>query len=231
MDNEKLRVLVVEDDPNLGTILSEYLDAKGYDATLRTDGDAGFTEFAKGDYDFCILDVMMPKKDGFTLAKEIRKINAKVPVIFLTAKSMKEGTLEGFRSGADDYITKPFSMEELLMRMQAILRRTQEADGKSDKNVFEIGSFSYDYKAQTLTQNGEKQKLTSKENELMRLLCINTNRVLDRSYALKAIWDDDSYFNSRSMDVYITKLRKYLRPDDKVEIVNVHGKGFKLTVS
>lgn len=230
MSTTQLNVLLVEDDPNLGNLLQEYLQNKGYNTTLACDGEEGFKAFAKGSWDFLILDVMMPKKDGFSLAADVRKHDAEVPIIFLTAKSMKEDTLKGFNSGADDYMTKPFSMEELLMRMAAILRRTRDKDAKEDPTTFEIGNYKYDYKDQGLTIHGERQRLTSKENELLRLLCLHMNDVLDRSFALKAIWDDDSYFNSRSMDVYITKLRKHLKQDPKVEIVNVHGKGFKLKV-
>lgn len=230
MSSKPTNVLLVEDDPNLGTILKEYLDAKGYTTTLKTDGEEGFTAFTKGGWDFLILDVMMPKKDGFSVAADVRKHDQEVPIIFLTAKSMKEDTLKGFQSGADDYITKPFSMEELLMRMEAILRRIREPENKNEQTEFEVGQYAYNYKDQGLTINGERQRLTSKENELLRLLCLNMNQVLDRSFALKAIWDDDSYFNSRSMDVYITKLRKHLKQDESVEIVNVHGKGFKLKV-
>lgn len=226
---EKFRLLVVEDDPNLGTILAEYLSAKAYYVKLCQDGEQGFEEFNKHEYDLCVFDVMMPKKDGFTLAKEIRKLNSKIPIIFLTAKSMKEDTIEGFKSGADDYVTKPFSMEELLLRISAILRRTHADDVQnSELKEFKIGMFTFDHNQQLLTLESKTQKLTSKENQLLKLLCQNHNRVLEREFALKAIWGDDSYFNSRSMDVYITKLRKYLRPDESVEIINVHGKGFKL---
>lgn len=228
----KTRLLVVEDDPNLGAILAEYLQTKGYDVTLKTDGQEGFDAFAKSDFDLLLLDVMMPKKDGFTLAREIRKINAKVPFLFLTAKSMKEDAIEGFKMGADDYVTKPFSMEELLMRINAILRRTKKDDGTgTGAKELIIGSFTFNPNEQTLVNSdGEVKKLTSKENQLLRLLGQNINEVLEREFALKAIWGDDSYFNSRSMDVYITKLRKYLRPDESIEIINVHGKGFKLIV-
>jgi len=222
-------VLVVEDDPNLGTILTEYLDAKGYAPKLCTDGQKGYDEFAKGKYQFCILDIMMPVKDGFTLAKEIRKTDKVVPILFLTAKSLKEDTIEGFEVGADDYLTKPFSMEELLMRMNAILRRTQNQATKSPpKKKHEIGSFKFDQDHQTLLIGKKSTKLTSKESDLLGLLCNTGTETLEREYALKAIWGDDSYFNARSMDVYIAKLRKYLKDDPSVEIVNVHGKGFKL---
>ncbi|MEM9022903.1 MAG: response regulator transcription factor [Bacteroidota bacterium] len=232
METTNNRLLVVEDDPNLGVILSEYLEAKGYPTTLCTNGQEGYDAFAASTYCCCILDVMMPVKDGFTLAREIRKTDKGTPIIFLTAKSMKEDTLEGFRTGGDDYITKPFSMEELLMRLQAILRRTRpDEDAAARQETFAIGQFTFDYKQQTLLQADNRQKLTSKESELLRLLCLHKGQTLERSTALKDIWEDDSYFNSRSMDVYIAKLRKYLKGDEAVEIQNVHGKGFKLIVA
>lgn len=226
---KKIKVLVVEDDRNLGAILSDYLNAKGYEATLATDGDEGMKAYKTRSFDFCILDVMMPKKDGFTLAREIRKSDKRLPIIFLTAKAMKEDKIEGFKTGADDYITKPFSMEELLARMSAILRRVNsEPHQKSTLPVFAIGKFTFDPEMQLLALNGHQQKLTSKENELLKLLVENKNEVLDRTTALKMIWSDDSYFNSRSMDVYVAKLRKFLRDDPNVEIITVHGYGFKL---
>ena len=194
--DEKLRILLCEDDENLGMLLREYLQAKGYSAELYPDGEAGFKAFLKNKYDLCVFDVMMPKKDGFTLAQEVRAANAEIPIIFLTAKTLKEDILEGFKIGADDYITKPFSMEELTFRIEAI---------------------------------GDKQtKLTTKESELLGLLCAHANEILQRDFALKTIWIDDNYFNARSMDVYITKLRKHLKDDDSIEIINIHGKGYKL---
>jgi len=178
------------------------------------------------------LDVMMPVKDGFTLAKEIRNMNAAVPIVFLTAKSMKEDTIEGFTVGGDDYISKPFSMEELLLRLKAILRRTKNQKlENTSQNEFTIGKYKFDYNHQQLEINGKQQKLTSKEADLLKLLCINTNDILDRNFALNTIWKDDNYFNSRSMDVYIAKLRKFLKDDPKVEILNIHGRGFKLLVA
>lgn len=228
---QNFRLLVVEDDPNLGTILAEYLRAKNYDITLCVDGDEGFDAFTKKEYDLVISDVMMPKKDGFTMAMEIRKLNSKIPIIFLTAKSMKEDTIEGFKIGADDYITKPFSMEELLLRINAILRRTK-SEIIEDENTkdLSVGVFTFNPNERTLVHGDVHEKLTSKESQLLKLLAQNKNEVLEREFALKAIWGDDSYFNSRSMDVYITKLRKFLRPDTNLEIINVHGKGFKLIV-
>ncbi|MFY9309634.1 MAG: response regulator transcription factor [Bacteroidia bacterium] len=226
---EKVKVLLVEDDPNLGSLLKEYLEAKGFSTVLATNGKQGYDVFSKDKFNICILDVMMPIKDGFTLAKEIRAIDANVPVVFLTAKSMKEDTIEGFNAGADDYITKPFSMEELLVRIKAILRRTDNKPSlQSEQSEFKIGNYKFDYKHQTLEIKGTQQKLTTKEADLLKLLCLNANDILDRNFALKSIWHDDNYFSGRSMDVYIAKLRKYLKEDSSVELINVHGKGFKL---
>lgn len=227
----KPRVLLVEDDPNLGNLLLEYLQAKEYDTTLATNGKEGLTQFKNNVFDVCIFDVMMPVMDGFTLAREVRKLDAETPIVFLTAKSMKEDTIEGFNAGGDDYLTKPFSMEELLLRLKAILRRTKNQTlTNSDQNNFVVGDYKFDFNLQKLEINGKAQKLTTREAELLKLLCINVNDVLDRTFALKSIWHDDNYFNGRSMDVYIAKLRKYLREDPNLEIVNVHGKGFKLLV-
>ncbi len=226
---EKTKVLLVEDDPNLGSLLKEYLEAKGYSTVLAINGKQGYDVFSKDKFGICILDVMMPVKDGITLAKEIRVLDANVPIVFLTAKSMKEDALEGFSVGADDYITKPFSMEELLMRIKAILRRTENKSSKnSEQEEFEIGKYKFDHKHQVLEFKGVQHKLTTKEAELLKLLCLHANEVLDRNFALKSIWNDDNYFNGRSMDVYIAKLRKYLKEDESVELINVHGKGFKL---
>ena len=227
----KIKVLLVEDDPNLGNLLKEYLDAKGYSTVLATDGKKGYDVFSKDKFAICILDVMMPIKDGFTLAKEIRALDTNVPIVFLTAKSMKEDAIEGFSVGADDYITKPFSMEELLVRMKAILRRTENKTSvNSEQTEFKIGKYKFDYKRQTLEIKGVQQKLTTKESDLLKMLCLNINGILDRNFALKSVWGDDNYFSGRSMDVYIAKLRKYLREDSSIELVNIHGKGFKLLV-
>ena len=227
MNDEKVKILLCEDDENLGMLLREYLQTRGYDADLQPDGEAGYKAFTRGKYDMCVFDVMMPKKDGFALASEIRAINSEVPIIFLTAKSMKEDILQGFKLGADDYLSKPFSMEELLSRIESILRRVR---GKKVKDVviFNIGAFTFDAQKQTLAFEGETKKLTTKESELLRLLASNANNILERNYALKSIWEDDNYFNARSMDVYITKLRKLLKDDPNVAIINIHGKGYKL---
>jgi DNA-binding response OmpR family regulator len=225
---QKTKLLLAEDDENLGLLLKEYLVAKGYDATLYPDGEAAYKGFMREHYDICILDVMMPKKDGFTLAKDIRVVNPDIPVIFLTAKNMKEDVLEGFKLGADDYITKPFSMEELIMRIEAILRRTSQESQANSQPVFTIGRYTFDTRKQTLAQGDEIVKLTTKEADLLKLLCQNANKILERNYALRSIWIDDNYFNARSMDVYITKLRKHLKDEPTVEIINVHGKGYKL---
>jgi DNA-binding response OmpR family regulator len=226
---KKVRVLLCEDDPNLGTLLTEYLNAKGFETDLAVDGMEGSKLYKKNTYDFLVLDVMMPVKDGFTLAAEIREEDKHTPILFLTAKSMKEDTLEGFKAGADDYMTKPFSMEELLVRMNAILRRTAALpeDGEEVKE-FKVGTYHFDYNKQRLLNEGQEYKLTTKENELLYLLCKNKNGILERSFALKAIWGDDNYFNGRSMDVYIAKLRKHLKEDKAIEIINIHGRGFKL---
>jgi len=224
-----IRILLAEDEENLGMLLKEYLHAKDFQTDLYPDGKKALNGFKQNTYDLCILDVMMPFMDGFTVAKEIRTFNQTVPIIFLTAKTMKEDVIEGFKIGADDYITKPFSMEELLFRIEAILRRTlNEARGANAQTIFTIGKFVFDTQKQTLQTGDITYRLTTKESELLHLLCENANRVLERNYALRTIWDDDNYFNARSMDVYITKLRKYLKDEPDVEIINVHGKGFKL---
>lgn len=224
-----IKVLLAEDDRNLGNILKAYLEAKGYPTRLTVNGEEAFKAYQREDFDFCIIDIMMPVKDGFSVVKEIRSIDNKIPILFLTAKSLPEDKLKGFELGADDYISKPFSMEELLARMQAILRRSrQDKDMASGASVYSIGDYQFDYPRQILTWKESEQKLTSKEAELLKLLCEAKNEVLDRRYALNKIWFDDSYFNARSMDVYIAKLRKYLREDPRVELLNVHGIGFRL---
>ena len=226
---ESLKILLCEDDENLGMLLREYLQAKGYQATLCPDGEEGYKEFMKTKYDICVLDVMMPKKDGFTLAQEIRQANAEMPIIFITAKALKEAILEGFKIGADDYITKPFSMEELVLRIEAILRRVRGKKNK-ESTLYHIGRFTFDTQKQLLTIGDKQTKLTTKENELLALLCSHRNEILQCDFAVKTIWIDDNYFNARSMDVYITKLRKLLQDDERVQIINIHGKGYKLII-
>ena len=225
-----LKILVVEDDPNLGQILKEYLHLKGHETSLCADGEEGLKAYQNGNFDFCILDVMMPKKDGFSLAREIRDVDKQIPIIFLTAKSMKEDTIEGLRIGADDYLTKPFSMEELLLRIEAIDKRVNRNGPHKSAPLgkIELGKFKFSYDQSLLDGPNGEVKLTSRENELLRLFVENINQTLDRSYALKSIWKDDSYFNARSMDVYIAKLRKHLKADESVQILTVHGQGFKL---
>ncbi|MCQ2291219.1 MAG: response regulator transcription factor [Muribaculaceae bacterium] len=203
---EKLRILLCEDDENLGMLTREYLQAKGYNADLYADGESGYKAFLKGKYDICVFDIMMPKKDGFQLAQEVRTVNSEVPIIFLTAKTLKEDILEGFKIGADDYITKPF--KEITM--------------------YKIGKFTFDTQKQVLIADDKPEKLTTKESELLSLLCAHVNEILERNFALKTIWIDDNYFYARSMDVYITKLRKHLKDDPSIEIINIHGKGYKL---
>jgi DNA-binding response OmpR family regulator len=221
-------ILLAEDDPNLGQLLRNYLNIKKYDTTLAINGIEAFNFFKQGSYDLCILDIMMPEMDGITLAREIRKINQEIPFIFLTAKNQKEDVLEGFRTGADDYITKPFSMEELIYRIDVILRRVTEPLEQKREELYKIGEYRLDPLKQILTFRDQTMKLTTKESELLELLCKHKNEVLERNFALKAIWIDDNYFNARSMDVYITKLRKYLKNDPSIKILNVHGKGYKL---
>jgi len=232
MDKQQTRLLLAEDDRNLGNILKNYLEAKGYSTTLCVNGQEAIDAFMRKEFDFCILDIMMPVKDGFAVATEIRAVNKKTPILFLTAKTLQEDKLKGFEIGADDYITKPFSMEELLLRLHAILRRTDETTKSTGaENIYTIGIYTFDYNRQTLISKSKEQKLTSKEAGLLRLLCTHANEVLDRPTALNEIWNDDSYFNARSMDVYIVKLRKYLKGDPHVELLNVHGVGFKLVMN
>ncbi len=222
------RILLAEDDSNLGNLLKNYLTVKKYDTMLFMNGIHALEAFIKESFDLCILDIMMPEMDGITLAREMRRIKPEIPLIFLTAKSQKEDILEGFRSGADDYITKPFSMEELLYRIQAILKRTTSPSTAGKQDIYNIGKYTFDTIKQLLIFEDEVIRLTTKESELLEHLCRFGRDILERNFALKSIWIDDNYFNARSMDVYITRLRKYLRKDPEVRILNVHGKGYKL---
>ncbi len=223
-------ILLVEDDENLGFVIKDSLEDEGYLVNLAKDGEEGFRLFHSATYDICLLDVMLPLKDGFSLAQDIRKANQEVPIIFLTARSLDEDKIKGFQSGADDYITKPFSVSELSYRIKAVLKRTKNSETKdTQKDVFLIGAFSFDFHNQTLSLKGAEQTLTKKEADILKLLCLHKNQLVSREMALKVIWGDNDYFKGRSMDVFITKLRKYLKDDPKVEIINIHGTGFKLT--
>jgi DNA-binding response OmpR family regulator len=228
--DDKIKIFLCEDDESLGMLLSEYLQTKNFQVDLFPDGEVGGQAFPEKKYDLCILDVMMPKKDGITLAQDIRRVSPDVPIIFLTAKTLKEDVLEGFKAGADDYLTKPFNMQELILRIEAIMRRI---NGKKDKTVpfYKIGNYLFDTQKQELSINESITKLTTKENDLLMYLCVNMNDILDREFAVNTIWrphHDFYQFAARSMDVYITKLRKLLSADPRVEIINVHGKGYKL---
>ncbi len=231
---EKRRILLVEDDPNFGIVLRDYLGMNNFEVVLAKNGMEGFEKFKKQDYDVCILDVMMPYKDGFTLAREIRQQNQHVPIIFLTAKTMKEDVLEGYKAGADDYLNKPFDSEVLLVKIKTILERKSinNQSVQSKQFEFEIGNFQLNSKLRFLSYSGEEPiKLSPKENELLKLLALHLNDLMPRELALTQIWRDDNYFTSRSMDVYIAKLRKYFKKDEKVEILNIHGEGFRLVVN
>jgi DNA-binding response OmpR family regulator len=223
-----IRILLAEDDSNLGILLKNYLTAKNYETALSVNGLQALDAFHNKSFDLCILDIMMPEMDGLTLAGKIRQASPEMPVIFLTAKNQQEDILEGFRTGADDYITKPFSMEELILRIEAILRRTSGIAISKKEDSYSIGHYRFDPLKQVLSYKDQVVKLTTKESELLELLCRNENLILERNFALKSIWIDDNYFNARSMDVYISRLRKYLSKDPSVKIVNVHGRGYKL---
>lgn len=227
---KKLHILLVEDDPNFGNVLRDYLELNDYEVTLAKDGIEGFVLFKNNDYDLCILDVMMPRKDGFSLAEDIRRTNTQIPIIFLTAKTMKEDVLRGYQVGADDYLTKPFDSEVLLYKIKAIFQRKENEFTKEEEDfIFTVGSFQLNSKLRQLTYKNEApQKLSPKENKLIKMLMQHKNDLMPREMALTKIWRDDNYFTSRSMDVYIAKLRKYLSLDDKVEIINIHGEGFRL---
>ncbi len=230
--SNKVKILIVEDDPNLGKLLYEFLDAKNFQVNLANDGEDGFKQFVnESDWDIVLLDVMMPKKDGFSLAKDLRKVDSNIPIIFLTAKSQKDSVIKAFKLGADDYLTKPFSIEELLLRIEAILKRMPEKHTKELSKNIALGSYQFIHNQNLLIdKNNKEYSLTTKENELLKLFCININEKVDRNEALMKIWGDDSYYNARSMDVYIAKLRKYLRLDSNIEIKTIHGYGFKLLI-
>lgn len=230
MRESKANILLVEDDTNLGYVIQDSLRLNKYNVSLYTDGQSALTGFLNAKFDVCILDVMLPKKDGFELAGEIREINRTVPIVFLTAKSMTEDKIRGFKLGADDYITKPFDFEELLLRIEAILKRTMDGSSESDSTTFELGKYIFEADHQLLKIGKEEIKLTKKECDLLKLLCLQQNKILSRELTLKTIWGNDDYFSGRSMDVFISKLRKYLKQDDRIKIINVHGVGFKMII-
>jgi two-component system, OmpR family, response regulator len=227
----KSKILLVEDDPNFGSVMKNYLELHDYDVTLSKDGVSGLEAFEKGIFDLCILDVMMPRMDGFTLANKIREKNSAVPLIFLTAKTMKEDMLEGYKSGADDYVTKPFDSEVLLHKLRAIIRRSQEFGIDPTQKEFDIGIYHFNYNHRTISNNHKEQQVSPKEADLLKLLCLYKNELLPRQKALKEIWGEDNYFTARSMDVFVTKLRKYLKDDPGIDIMNIHGKGFRMIVN
>jgi two-component system, OmpR family, response regulator len=228
MEGKKPKILLCEDDPNLGMVLKNYLELNDFDVTLERDGRLGLAAFQREHVDLCLLDVMMPHMDGFTLAEEIRDVNPDVPLFFISAKTMKEDIIQGYKLGADDYITKPFDSEVLLLKIRAILKRNDDLNKEADNKEFDLGSYHFHPKLRQLVHNGQTQTLSPKENELLKMLAEHLNDLLPREAALKKIWGSDTYFNGRSMDVYIAKLRKYLRDDTNIEIVNIHGNGFRL---
>lgn len=228
MDEKKPQILLCEDDTNLGMVLKNYLELNDYDVTLERDGRLGLAAFQREKFDICLLDVMMPNMDGFTLAEEIRDINPDVPLFFLSAKTMKEDIIQGYKLGADDYITKPFDSEVLLLKIKAILKRNEEMHRDEVNAEFDMGKYHFNPRLRELSIDGKVQVLSPKENELLKMMCEYKNDLLPREAALKKIWGSDTYFNGRSMDVYIAKLRKYLKEDSSIEIVNIHGNGFRL---
>lgn len=231
MEATKPKILLCEDDNNLGSVLKNYLELNDYEVTLERDGRLGLAAFQREKFDICLLDVMMPHMDGFTLAEEIRDVNPDVPLFFLSAKTMKDDIIQGYKLGADDYITKPFDSEVLLHKIKAILKRNEEQHREENNAEFDLGSYHFNPRLRELTHNGKTSVLSPKENELLKMLSEYKNDLLSREIALKKIWGSDTYFNGRSMDVYIAKLRKYLKEDDKLEIVNIHGNGFRLVVT
>jgi two-component system, OmpR family, response regulator len=228
MEGTKSKILLCEDDTNLGSVLKNYLELNDYDVTLERDGRLGLAAFQREKYELCLLDVMMPHMDGFTLAEEIRDVDPDIPLFFLSAKTMKEDIIQGYKLGADDYITKPFDSEVLLLKIKAILKRNEELNKEQENKEYNLASYHFNPKLRELSHDGKMQTLSPKENELLKMLCEHLNDLLPREQALKKIWGSDTYFNGRSMDVYIAKLRKYLKDDTTIEIVNIHGNGFRL---
>ena len=231
MEATKPKILLCEDDTNLGMVLKNYLELNDYDVVLERDGRLGLAAFQREKIDMCLLDVMMPNMDGFAVAEEIRDINPDVPLFFLSAKTMKEDIIQGYKLGADDYITKPFDREVLLLKIKAVLKRNEETHREEVNAEFDMGKYHFNPRLRELTIDGKINVLSPKENELLKMLCEHKNDLLTREAALKKIWGSDTYFNGRSMDVYIAKLRKYLKEDETIEIVNIHGNGFRLVAA
>ncbi|MES2380069.1 MAG: response regulator transcription factor [Bacteroidota bacterium] len=231
MAKEKLKILVAEDDPNLGLLLVDYLHTEGFEVTLCKDGELALKAFQENMFDMCLLDVMMPKLDGFSLAKKIRKKDKAVPVIFITAKSLKEDKLKGYDLGADDYITKPFDEEELLWKIKAVIRRIPDNKNKPDNGIIAIGKYTLDFDNQSLTFDSNSKRITEKESEILKYLSNHRNRIIKREELLEEIWGKNDYFLGRSLDVFITKIRKYLKDDTDLSIENVFGVGFILNVA
>lgn len=228
MEGKKHKILLCEDDQNLGMVLKNYLELNDFDVTLERDGRLGLAAFQREKYELCLLDIMMPHMDGFTVAEEIRDVDPDIPLFFLSAKTMKEDIIQGYKLGADDYITKPFDSEVLLLKIKAILKRNEESNKEQENKEFDLGAYHFNPKLRQLSMGGKMQTLSPKENELLKMLAEHLNDLLPREQALKKIWGSDTYFNGRSMDVYIAKLRKYLKEDSSIEIVNIHGNGFRL---
>lgn len=231
MEGKKTKILLCEDDQNLGMVLKNYLELNDYDVILERDGRLGLAAFQREKFDLCLLDIMMPNMDGFKLAEEIRDVDPEIPLFFLSAKTMKDDIIQGYKLGADDYITKPFDSEVLLLKIRAILKRNEEGNKEQENKEYNLGSYHFNPKLRELSHDGKMQTLSPKENELLKLLAEHLNDLLPREHALKKIWGSDTYFNGRSMDVYIAKLRKYLKDDSNIEIVNIHGNGFRLVAA
>lgn len=230
MKGAKANILLVEDDSNLGFVIQDNLRLNKFNVSLYNDGENALKAFLNNDFHICILDVMLPKKDGFQLATEIRELNKTIPIIFLTAKSMTDDKIKGFKLGGDDYITKPFDFDELLVRVEAILKRTMDGKSVDSGSNFKIGKYTFDPETQKLSIDKKEIHLTKKERDLLKLLCLQQNKILSRELTLKTIWGKDDYFSGRSMDVFISKLRKYLSKDNSIKILNIHGVGFKMIV-
>jgi DNA-binding response OmpR family regulator len=228
--NARKNILLVEDDPNFGSVLKAYLEMNGFIVSWIDDGKHALKEFSSGTFDICVLDVMLPNVDGYKIAREIRELNPGIPFIYVTAKTLKEDILKGYSMGADDYITKPFDSEVMICKINAILNRATETDHDTEEEIYTLGKYIFNPTIRELSADGYRQKLSPKESDLLKLLYSHKNSILPREIALRSIWGEDGYFTTRSMDVYITKLRKYLKRDPNIEIINIHGNGFRMLV-